>query len=398
MGTAYSLAYYAPDYLERDIQHFASVLNADGCFRLGSIDYAPNVMLVGESTETGHQGYVQILKEQASYRDTASLEELLCNVNPTDVLLFPGRYDAAVVMKALNRFKGRLHMDVHYDGQAFLENTNREIDTLFLSTSSPLFLDECKRSQEGMLEHFRSSAIHCLLLKENRGGSSAFFPETGERCQAPSFPGKTVHSVGVGDVYDAVFIHCLFENHHEKAMRMAALCAGEYAKTLDYQSFKETIQMVLSNEEFMQLKGNRLAWDQRTRVAIYIAAPDFPDVDTKPLDALCDCLKYHNFFPRRPIQENGLAEPEFSTASKYEIYQKDILLLDACPVVIAVLLNNDPGTLVELGIAKQAGKQTILFDPEKKCTNIFARFTPDYYCVHLSEVIEAVFSCLGEDL
>ena len=53
LRTDYALAFYSPSYLERDIRRFSEKLNAKASYSIGSIDAAPNVMLIRESTEAG---------------------------------------------------------------------------------------------------------------------------------------------------------------------------------------------------------------------------------------------------------------------------------------------------------------------------------------------------------
>ena len=52
----YALAYYAPAYLDPDINEWSLYLNTKGCYKLGNINGAPNVMLINESKEAGERG------------------------------------------------------------------------------------------------------------------------------------------------------------------------------------------------------------------------------------------------------------------------------------------------------------------------------------------------------
>ena len=113
LGLNYALAYYAPAYLDDDINEWALYLNTKGCYKLGNINKAPNVMLVNESKEAGDQGYYNIIKDQAEYVDLESIREIVDIINPTDILLFPGRYDTSKVMWDLHDFPGRIHIDFH---------------------------------------------------------------------------------------------------------------------------------------------------------------------------------------------------------------------------------------------------------------------------------------------
>ena len=331
------------------------------------------------------------------------MQDIIKKINPTDILLFPGRFNRQKVMKALEVFPGKVHIDAHYDSVGLLDFTNREIETLFTSTSSTIFTQGCQGNVEKLLHYYKKYNIKKLLLKENRGGSLCVLLSTNTQIETPAHYVPEMHSVGVGDVYDAIFISDLLqydkteETDIESQMALASLCAAKYAETMDFERFKLNAQQILENiEDLKTLKGIRLPWEKRKGMNIYLAAPDFPDVETSLLDKLYENLLYHNFSPRRPVQENGLATKELTEEQKQLLYQKDCALLNECVLLIAVLLNNDPGTLVELGMFKQSGKPTITFDPFHFCTNMFAAHTPDYLCYNLSEVIDAVFLCLGE--
>jgi nucleoside 2-deoxyribosyltransferase len=205
-----------------------------------------------------------------------------------------------------------------------------------------------------------------------------------------------MHSVGVGDVYNSVFISSLFKKNISKRMRLAALCAAKYAETMDYDRFKTNVQIIKENiDEFDELKGIRLSWQSRGEKNIYLAAPDFPEVDKTLLNKLNDCLLYHNFKTRLPIRENGLVSKSLKYEEELKFYHGDIKLLNICDLLIAVMLYNDPGTLVELGMFKQTGKPTIIYDPFNYCDNMFVRHTPNYLCQTISDVIESTYLCLG---
>lgn len=396
MEQNYALAYFSPGYLDDDINEWSCVLGTKGCFRLGNINRAPNIMLIQESKEAGDQGYYNILKDQAEYAVVENVANIMDAVKPTDILIFPGRYDNKRIMKDLEDFEGRLHIDFHYDSNEILEGVNREVETIILSTSSPLFKEMCHGCFKGIREYFCNHSINQFLVKENRGGSYCYVCNEDKTYEAESYYVPTMHSVGVGDVYNAIFVSSLFDGDIGKRMRLAAICAAKYAETMSFDKFKENALLMSENiDELSDLRGIRLSWEDRSKKNIYMAAPDFPDIDTKMLDTLCSCLMYHNFLPRLPIRENGLASQEIKYEDELRIYQKDLQLLKSCDLLIAVLLFNDPGTLVELGMFKQNGKPTIIFDPFHYCNNMFVRLTPDYFCHTIVEVINATYQCLG---
>jgi len=396
LGINYALAYYSPDYLDNDINEWSFFLETKGCHKLGTINRSPNVMLVNESREAGDQGYYNILKDQAEYMDIKEIKNILDIVNPTDVLLFPGRYNASKIMEGLKNFKGKIHIDFHYDSEGILADVDRRIESIILSTSSEFYKSVCKGSLGGLIEHFKGNDIQQFLVKENRGGSFCYLTADDKQYEAASYYVPTMHSVGVGDVYNSIFISEFFGTNIAKRMRLAALCAAKYAETMSYEKYKENARLVYENiDELSELVGIRLPWEKRKDINIYLAAPDFPDVNTKLLDDLSESLLYHNFVPRLPIRENGLVTEELSHKDEFVMYQKDVVLLAKCNLLIAVLLYNDPGTLVELGMFKQAGKPTIIFDPFNHCKNMFVRHTPDYICNTVADVIAAVYLCMG---
>ena len=397
LRVSYALAYYAPDYLDDDINYWSLILKTKGCHKLGSIEHAPNVMLIRESTEAGNQGYINILKDQAKYTNLDSLVDVIKAVNPTDILLFPGRYDTFNIMKILENISCRLHIDIHYDSENLFNATQRDIDSIILSTSSSFFVENCHGTFSELVEYFKNHNVTRYLLKENRGGSVCYLPKEKAHIESAAYHVPIMHSVGVGDVYDSVFVSNFFDDDISKQMRFAALCAAKYAETMEFKNFTDNVNLVYENiDELKELVGIRLPWDKRKSINIYLASPDFPDINTKPLDDLYHSLIYHNFSPRRPVRENGLATANLSYKDEIEMYQKDVHLMNECDLLIAVLLNNDPGTLVELGMFKQAGKPTIIFDPFHYCTNMFVRHTPDYICKTLSHVIDSTYLCLGE--
>ncbi len=399
IGTKYSLAYYAPEYLDADIQHFAKKLNAEDCYKLGNVDKSPNIMLINDSKEIGDQGYYDILKDQAIYVDTASISEIVDLVNPSDILIYPGKYDIKKILDNIETFQGNIYIDFHYDSENILENYSNLFKTIILSTSSSIFTDQCKASHEGILNYFNSYNVETLLIKENRGGSYCYLKTNGKKVEAPAYYVDTSHSVGVGDAYNSVFISDFYPQDIEKRMRLSSLIASKYAATMDFEIFKSNVEDILQKtDEFIELKGIRLSWEDRAKNKIYLAAPDFPDVDTKLLNKLEESLSHHNFQVKRPIKENGLISDNTTFKERLEIYNKDVQLLDDCNILIAALLYNDPGTLVEFGMFKQMEKPVLIFDPYRICNNNFVVHSADFICYSIEEVLDALYNFLGEKL
>jgi hypothetical protein len=260
------LAYYAPEYLDEDINFWACRLNTKGCYKLGNINKAPNVMLIQKSKEAGDLEYYNILKDQAEYNNEKSINEIIQLVEPSDILIFPGRYDNNYILSNLNNYEGRIHIDFHYDSINILNNIKREIETIILSTSSTFFIEICNGDLNGILKYYNNYSINRFLVKENRGGSYSYYTKNKLLFESPSFYVPTMHSVGVGDVYNSFFISSLYDYDPIKKMRLSAICAAKYAETMDFNKFKFNIQLVLKNiNTFDSLQGIRLSWQDRSK-------------------------------------------------------------------------------------------------------------------------------------
>lgn len=397
LGLEYAIAYFAPAYLEKDIQKFSEILKAKKAYCLGVIDRAPNIMLIGKSDESGSQLYDNILCKQAVFIEKKEIKEILFEFSPTDVVLFPGRYDNKKFVNELSNYTGKIHIDMNYDCDDIKELRGISIETVFLSTSSIAYKDYFEESSyEQLVTCFKEKNVGHLVIKENRGGSWAYEFASNRSYEAPAYNVDAIHSVGVGDVYNMAYLRVADSMDIEKRMIFASWIAAAYAQTFDHQKYKENTELICEKrEEFLQIKGVRVPWTKRQCYQIYMAAPDFNYVDTKKLDELVNALTYHNFVPRLPIRENGQVNVDSSLDEEYQIFAKDIELLQECKLMIATLLYNDQGTLVEIGNYHAEKKPIILYDPYKKLNNMFLKNVCTSYCQTVSEVIDAIFNIIS---
>ena len=59
--------------------------------------------------------------------------------------------------------------------------------------------------------------------------------------------------------------------------------------------------------------------------------------------------------------------------------------------MLAVLLYNDPGTLIEIGIAVERGMPVLVYDPYGQADNLMLTQLPQVITVDLDAVITATF-------
>lgn len=389
----FAIAYYAPEYLEQDIKIYADKLNSSAIFKLGIVNRAPNVFLIGESDESGNQLYENVLCDQANYVKCTDILDAVKLYQPTDIIIFPGRYELKSIMTELSEFDIKIHIDLNYDSELILNFTNKNVSTIILSTSSITFEKYFRDNDYSeLIELFRDKNIKKLLIKENRGGSWLYNYCEDKVFDAPAFLDNVLHSVGVGDVYDITYIYEKYPDEIEKNMCLAAWSSVIYAKTLYFDLFKTNIKLLIDNaDEQIEMDGIRVPWNARKKHEIYMAAPDFDYVNRQKLDELVDSLRYHNFVPRLPIRENGQNSVNAKQNDERNIFAKDLELLKLCDFMIASLLYNDQGTLVEIGMYSAINKPIILYDPFRLLDNLFLKYSCSFYCQTKSEVINAVF-------
>jgi len=109
------------------------------------------------------------------------------------------------------------------------------------------------------------------------------------------------------------------------------------------------------------------------------------------IDEVEEALIYHNFSPRRPILENGQASLQSRKSEKQKLLNSDLELLYMCQILIVVLLFDDPGTYIELGIAIEKSMPTLVYDPYSKAKNLFLTEIPNFTSDDLDEIINQVF-------
>jgi nucleoside 2-deoxyribosyltransferase len=212
----------------------------------------------------------------------------------------------------------------------------------------------------------------------------------------PAQLGTTANSVGVGDVFAATYVAHYNRSRDEAASR-ATFAAAAYSQTTFPDLFKTYVQrdLKLSLDEMQQLGGVFLPWEKRREYAIYLAAPDFSHADRRAIDKALASLGYHNFNVRRPVVENHELPPAAPPAMLQSTYRSDYELLKKCALVFAVPTGRDPGTLVEIGIAIEAGIPVVVYDPAGQNANTMVMAGADCYSSDLDQCLNSVFRILS---
>jgi nucleoside 2-deoxyribosyltransferase len=390
LNIPYDVGYFAPAYLDKQVVNYLTHHGCLNAFKIGDISGTPNVMLIQEEKEIGDQGYEYIL------RDAFELQYLVDGMSKAaqgpyeNYLLISGNYD---IVEVVGNLKGNIHIDVANNIKTIdvLKSITTCLSTIFVSSSSDIFKNHFNDDFMKFVGEFEGLTSE-LVLKENRGGSRSYNYLSKKLYLAHSQPRNIAHSVGVGDAFDAAYVSGLFSEQIEKNV-FSSWIAAEYAVTSFPDDFKLGVSRVLKSDikDLINLPGISLPWEKRRPFNIYIAGPDFSFVDTHYIEIIDSALRYHNFSPRRPIKENGQMEEHATTARKRELVAKDLQLLEECFLVVAVILYDDPGTLIEIGYARAKGVPTIVYDPYSIARNCMLTELPDLLTADLDEVVTEVF-------
>jgi|AMWB02.1.fsa_nt_gi nucleoside 2-deoxyribosyltransferase len=391
-GIEYDVAYFAPSYLDQSIAKFLENLHCNKSFKLGEVTGAPYVMLIEEVKEIGDQGYEFLLRDEVEIKYSKEGLREIEGCHYSDALFISGNYVFADIINGIHAKRYHLDLANNVNSVSEIDLSGNKLNTLFLSTSSGLFKEQYKNDFIKFAELFRSHSER-IILKENRGGSRLYNFSSGNSIKGFAQIQQIVHSVGVGDVFDISFIQNKITHTEEESLTLASWISAEYASTTFPDDFKDGINRILNSsvERMMVMKGISVPWENRSDINIYIAAPDFPYVDTSEIEIICNSLKYHNFSPRRPIQENGLMEKDATFARKQELFTKDMQLLNNCSILLAVLLYDDPGTLIEIGIAAEKGMPTIVYDPYVRSNNCFLTQIPNLISSDRDNILCEIF-------
>lgn len=390
ISNKYGIGYLSPKYLDSRINNFVNSIGNPEIFKLAETLNAPNLILIQEPKEIGNQGYELILREDIEY------EYYKYKVSKYDrILVTLGQFNILEILNNIDFSKCKVSLELANNSFQCLKSAKFNFENIYISTSCQIFKEYFDKNSSFTFEDFANQFkdfCNCLILKENRGGTRLFSFKENKKYQVSSQTKSIVHSVGVGDVFNAIF-ESEFYDDIQKNLTFASFIAMEYASTTYPVNFKESVERYLKKPiaNLQNLKGTILNWEIRSKINIYLAAPDFDFVNTGPLDLLDESLKYHNFTPRRPIKENGQMSDNDSDQRKKEIYQNDLRILNECIIMIAVLLYNDPGTLVEIGIASERNIPVLLFDPYNIATNCMLTHSCKVISNSLDEIISEVY-------
>ena len=382
-----------PSFLEKQVYDFFRQNNIQS-FLIETQNLLPNILLVRHSLELHDHGYlVPLRSNNFNFKiDIEKLRQFVKENEITDLLIFPGYYNYVEIINAIvaDVPSIRIHIDGHYDFT--MKELNKiccKVQTLFLSTSS-FFFREAYNNNKSF--NALKDEVNEIVLKENRGGSRLF--KHNKVIHGFSYLHSILHSVGIGDCYNSVFLYCRYSKSFNElqSLNYASHVARIYGATFSDAQFYNFAKRLLDQKPTVieSLKGISLPWEARQNYQIYIAAPDFENVPKEPLERLVSALEYHNFKFIRPVELFGQVNQN-DIHQKKAIYCKDVHALKSSKLVIAVLLYNDQGTLVEIGMAKALNIPIIVYDPYNLVNNMFLENSVDFVSSNLDEILNKTY-------
>ncbi|MBA6043377.1 nucleoside 2-deoxyribosyltransferase [Pseudomonas lactis] len=394
-GVEYSVAVFCPQYLVDEATDYLAQLECYEFIWLGDVVGAPNVIVIGDVTEVAHQGYEDLMRETKRLKLRDPLPSLEAYQK---VVVFPGKFSIEALAQAFSK-DARFSFDVAYDLEdlSSVEAFRGRLQAIIISTSSSLFMNLGHEDLDGLLAAVRTLSPEVFLLKENRGGSRLFDLRKGTVLQIPATLGRTINSVGVGDVYSSVMVA-----HSQKGWVEAAWRGCQAATIYSQSTFPDDIKREVQRgfrlplSSLQGLGGTSLPWHDRQKYSIYLAGPDFSCVDKRELDRAVDSLTYHNFRVRRPIVEKGELERPATESGLRRAYFLDCQLLRDCDVVFAIPLDRDPGTLVEIGMAIEMGKKIVTYDPRRENENTMVMVGSSIFSADLDTCLNGTFNLIAE--
>jgi hypothetical protein len=137
LNAPFSAAVVLPSYLEELARKYLKALGCIDFYIFGQVLGAPNVVVIYDPTEVADQAYEPLLQDEK----VVEMSQIdLSNETYRDILIFPGSYDLGKACKALPA-AALLHLDVAYDldNPGLLAELTQTVQTILISTSSPLF-------------------------------------------------------------------------------------------------------------------------------------------------------------------------------------------------------------------------------------------------------------------
>lgn len=223
---------------------------------------------------------------------------------------------------------------------------------------------------------FKEEKVAALVIKMGPKGAMVY--TANEEAIIPVYKTGSVWPIGSGDVFAAIFAYHWMEGNKtaveaaQKASFATAIYCNSRSYRFEYSGYQEDISPI-KIAEFP--KGQ-----------VYLAGPFFTFSQRWIVNEVLNNLQHLGMQVFSPLHEVGIGKPGSDVA------KKDLIGLDNCAIVFAVLDGLDPGTLVEIGYALKMKIPVIAYVENERDEDLTMLIGTD--CVIEKDLTTALYKCL----
>lgn len=180
------------------------------------------------------------------------------------------------------------------------------------------------------------SKFDLKVVVTKRGPRGALVTTADYQEAVGAYQTPSVFPIGSGDVFAAAFAWAWGQANHDpvEAVRIASAAAAHWCDTVDYPTPRQLLE---GDTTFEVVPPN-------TRSKVYLAGPFFNLQQRWLVDVVRDALAPGVWSPFHEVGPGGI-----------EVAQKDLDGLGECDALLALIDDDDPGTIFEAGYATSLG-------------------------------------------
>jgi sugar/nucleoside kinase (ribokinase family)/nucleoside 2-deoxyribosyltransferase len=240
------------------------------------------------------------------------------------------------------------------------------------------------------LETQPSAGFSESIVKCGRWGTLAFDGDFAH--MVPAFSVSVRNAIGSGDCFAGVLAASLTQGEGLVEATTAAAAAASVFVAQDTNipplALTAGIAHQRSNASKTFVSSARLE-----RTYVYLAGPFFTEAEARlvgDLEAALDHMGLSVISPRREIGELAAAPTE---AEVLQVGRDDLDWIRRCDLIVAILDGDDPGTLMEVGFAAEAGIEVIAL---RSTTDAVPQPIREALDIHLEQSVAALIEAITE--
>jgi hypothetical protein len=223
----------------------------------------------------------------------------------------------------------------------------------------------------------RENAV-AVVVKRGPLGVMIFVP--GENVKiVPCYRARRVFKIGSGDIFAAAFAYfwMIGEETIEAAADLASRATACYVETQD--------AFIPEKEELLRDYADSVS---PTPGRVYLAAPFFCLEQRWLLEETKSLLEHLGCSVFSPLHEVGTGKPNNVLASE------DLVGLDDCDAILALMNDNDTGTIFEVGYAKANSKNVVAYAEKNNARDL--TMLDGTACLVFPDYCSAIYNAVWE--